>query len=314
MRRARPPVPVARPLDNWRPWSARSSAPTSSSCCFPTCRPSPPQPGYDLSSRTSTARFAAFLKPDLTPPGGTTWGSPQQDPDDGATEPTAATDKIGLEGSSLAHYVTKAHLSWKELSVIVIERCGTGRSRHSKKFPFANLDDWSVTGWSKLTKLYISGIYVYEVLSFAVVGNIGATIVLENRPAAVAGPSPGRAASADRPAALRARATNDPLRGRASRNTAQGRRIGDLFDAYIRAMGNPTDALAQANALAAAELKVAAEDGRAKLLSGGDIDPDQVVKLEGAAARADRKLGIAHRAPEVVGMTLGDVLKRRRDG
>jgi hypothetical protein len=78
-----------------------------------------------------------------------------------------------------------------------------------------------------------------------------------------------------RPAALRARATNDPLHGRASRNTAQGRRIGDLFDAYLRAMGNPADALTQANALAAAELKVATEDARAKLLAGGDIDPDQ---------------------------------------
>jgi hypothetical protein len=138
--------------------------------------------------------------------------------------------------------------------------------------------------------------------------------VLENRPAAVAEPTGARAASAERPAALRARATNDPLHGRASRNTAQGRRIGDLFDAYLRAMGNPADALAQANALAAAELKVATEDARAKLLAGGDIDPDQVVKLEGAAARAERKLGIVRRAPEVRGMTLGDVLKGRRDG
>jgi hypothetical protein len=85
-------------------------------------------------------------------------------------------------------------------------------------------------------------------------------------------------------------------------------------DAYLRAMGNPVDALAQANALAAAELKVATEDARAKLLAGGNIDPDQVVKLEGAAARAERKLGIAHREPEVRGMTLGDVLKGHRGG
>jgi hypothetical protein len=140
-------------------------------------------------------------------------------------------------------------------------------------------------------------------------------IVLENRPAGVAGPSPARAANGERPAALRARATNDPLHGRASRNTARGRRIGDLFDAYLREMGNPADTPAQANALAAAELKVAAENARAKLLNGGDIDPDQVVKLEGAAARAERKLGIAHRAPEGRSMTLGDVLiKGHRDG
>ena len=75
-------------------------------------------------------------------------------------------------------------------------------------------------------------------------------------------------------------------------------------------MGNPADALAQANALAAAELKVAAEEARAKLLAGGDIEPDQVVKLEGAAARAERKLGIVHRAPEVRGMTLGEVSRQ----
>jgi hypothetical protein len=75
--------------------------------------------------------------------------------------------------------------------------------------------------------------------------------MIENRSTAAAEPSPRGAANAERPAALRARATNDPLRGRASRNTAQGRRIADPFDAYLRAMGTPTNAVAQANALAA---------------------------------------------------------------
>jgi hypothetical protein len=50
--------------------------------------------------------------------------TPQRDPDDSATERTAATGKVGLEGGFLAHYVTKAHLWWKELPVIVIERDG----------------------------------------------------------------------------------------------------------------------------------------------------------------------------------------------
>jgi hypothetical protein len=132
-----------------------------------------------------------------------------------------------------------------------------------------------------------------------------------NRPAAVTEPSPARLINAERPAALRAKATNHPLYGRASRNTAQGRRIGDLYDALLRAMGNPTDAVAQANALAAAELKVAAEDARAKLLAGGDIDPDQVVKLEGAAARAERKLGLKPGAAVAAPPTPAEYLARR---
>jgi hypothetical protein len=57
-------------------------------------------------------------------------------------------------------------------------------------------------------------------------------------------------------------------------------------------MGNPSDVISQADALAAAELKVAAENARAKLLAGGDIEPDAVVRLEGAALRAERRLQI----------------------
>jgi hypothetical protein len=121
---------------------------------------------------------------------------------------------------------------------------------------------------------------------------MGVGMSYENCTPVAAISSPARVAGADRSPRLRARVTNDPLSGRASRHSAQGRRIGDLFDAFIAAMGNTTDALAQANALAAAEMFVAAEGARAKLLAGGDVEIEQVVKLQGAAARAERKLGI----------------------
>jgi hypothetical protein len=59
-------------------------------------------------------------------------------------------------------------------------------------------------------------------------------------------------------------------------------------------MGNPTEAARQADALAAAELKVACEDARTGFLVGtGNLaDIEQVVRLENLADRAVRKLGI----------------------
>jgi hypothetical protein len=87
------------------------------------------------------------------------------------------------------------------------------------------------------------------------------------------------------------RVTNDPCRARASRNTRQGRRIADLYGAYFAALGSPMDAGTQASILGAAELVVAAEVARSQLLAGtGDIDA--VIRLEGTAARALRRLGI----------------------
>jgi hypothetical protein len=62
----------------------------------------------------------------------------------------------------------------------------------------------------------------------------------------------------------------------------------------MRALSNPDDALVQANVLAAVELRVAAEHARARLL-GGEGDADEVVRLEGAAARAERKLNLNER-------------------
>jgi hypothetical protein len=101
-------------------------------------------------------------------------------------------------------------------------------------------------------------------------------------PAAVEVPSASRSSGADWPKQQCSATTNDPLSTRTDRNTAAGRRIADLYRAYIAAMGGPTDTILQANALAAAELKVAAEDVRKRMLGGGG-DADQLVRLENLA-------------------------------
>jgi hypothetical protein len=114
---------------------------------------------------------------------------------------------------------------------------------------------------------------------------------MENRPVAVATWSTSRLHNADLPSRQRARRTNDVFAGGLSKNTSAGRRVADLLRAFLRAMGDPTDAVLQSNALRAAELTVATETARAKLLAG-DGDIDAVVRIEGMAARSVRALGI----------------------
>jgi hypothetical protein len=95
--------------------------------------------------------------------------------------------------------------------------------------------------------------------------------MLENRSATVA-------KVLSRAPRLRSEVTNDPLRARMDRNTARGRRIADLYLAYMAALGHP-DTLVQANVMAASELRVASEDARAKVLdgTGNNDDRDQLV-------------------------------------
>jgi hypothetical protein len=100
-----------------------------------------------------------------------------------------------------------------------------------------------------------------------------------------------RSSTAQAPLTSRAALTNDPLRGRADGRTPQGRRIRDLFRAFSSGMGSPSDPATQAAILAAAELVVAAERARAKVLDdGGDVE--QLIRLENLAARATRRLGM----------------------
>ena len=78
------------------------------------------------------------------------------------------------------------------------------------------------------------------------------------------------------------------LKSRAPRATARGRRIRNLFRAYMAKL-TPGDPLHQAAAMRAAELSVAAEDARARLL----IDPsaeEAAVRLDNTARRAVEEL------------------------
>jgi hypothetical protein len=102
-----------------------------------------------------------------------------------------------------------------------------------------------------------------------------------------------RATIARNPLLNRAALTNNPLRARADGRTPDGRRIRDLFRSYLAALGNPSDPATQAAVLAAAELIVAAEAARARLLADGSgADIDQVVRLENLAGRALKRLAI----------------------
>jgi hypothetical protein len=115
------------------------------------------------------------------------------------------------------------------------------------------------------------------------------------------------------PPLFRAQVTNKATK-RFNKNTALGRRLNDLYRALLNAIGNPTSTLAHAHCLRAAELRVLAEDARAKLLAG-DGDPDTVVRLEGAADRAERKLGLDQRKREQArGPTLAEHLVARATG
>ena|ERR1035438_9966579 len=88
----------------------------------------------------------------------------------------------------------------------------------------------------------------------------------------------------------RSATTNGPMR-RVSGNTAAGRRLRDLYHAFLQHMSNPADTIAQASALNAAELTVATENARAELLAGrGDVE--QIVRLENLANRAVGRLGL----------------------
>jgi hypothetical protein len=123
--------------------------------------------------------------------------------------------------------------------------------------------------------------------------------------------APMRSTVAGLPPAQRARRTNDPLAGIRT-NTARGRRIADLVRAYLLALGNPTEIERQAEVIAAAELQVLAEEARSLALKQvGHADLDQVIRLQGAADRAVRKLGLPDRKREPEGPTLADILADR---
>jgi hypothetical protein len=78
-------------------------------------------------------------------------------------------------------------------------------------------------------------------------------------------------------------------------STAQGRRVRLLYRAFIAPL-KADDPVHQAAAMSAAELTVAAEDARARLLAGDPSAEQQVVRLENTARRA--KFDLAELTPK----------------
>lgn len=74
--------------------------------------------------------------------------------------------------------------------------------------------------------------------------------------------------------------------------SAVGRRVKDLFRALMVRLNDPTDVVAQADIMALAELKAAAEVARARLLKGQNQDTNGLVRLENLVRRAEARVGL----------------------
>lgn len=91
--------------------------------------------------------------------------------------------------------------------------------------------------------------------------------------------------------------TNNPL-VRWSGNSPTGRRTRDLFRGYMAALGDPSDRPTVALVVAAAEAVVLAEVAREDCLRGlTDLKANTLVRIEGAANRALRRLKLDKAAP-----------------
>jgi hypothetical protein len=101
----------------------------------------------------------------------------------------------------------------------------------------------------------------------------------------------------------RAHRSHDPFAS-INKRTLAGKRTADFVARYLELLGNPTGVDILARIISAAELQVLAEQARFKALEQTIVDAavlDQIVRLESAAARAVRRLGL-------------DQVKRKPDG
>jgi hypothetical protein len=74
--------------------------------------------------------------------------------------------------------------------------------------------------------------------------------------------------------------------------SATGKRVRDLFRALMTRWGDPDDVVPQADIMALAELKTAAETARARLLEGKDQSSNECVRLENLVRRAEARVGL----------------------
>jgi hypothetical protein len=124
-------------------------------------------------------------------------------------------------------------------------------------------------------------------------------------------------ASIPRARSQRSRITNKPHRPAISGRSALGRRLRDLGEFYAEALGGWSAlTVVQAEAVRrAAEMRALAEQARADALRNGGVgiaEADQLIRLENAAHRSVRALGI-DRKREPEGMTLQEYAASRRN-
>jgi hypothetical protein len=127
--------------------------------------------------------------------------------------------------------------------------------------------------------------------------------MLENaspvRPSSGGRPARVRLGSDGRSLRVRSRTTNDPRHLQKQPNVrAQDRRRRDLIEAFVRALGpEAVSDLTLVQVRKAAELVALAEAARAAALVGGLQDVVGLIRIENAAARAVRLLGLKVEAP-----------------
>jgi hypothetical protein len=94
------------------------------------------------------------------------------------------------------------------------------------------------------------------------------------------------------PPNYRSSTTRSPT-GRLDGRSAAGKRVRDLFNGLMERLGHPPDIVMQADILALAELKVAAEASRKRLLEGQDPSANNTVRLENMIRRSEIRVGLA---------------------
>jgi hypothetical protein len=122
---------------------------------------------------------------------------------------------------------------------------------------------------------------------------------------------PERSPAAKRAPTTRSKLTNRPRKQVISGNSAQGRRLLDLADAFAERLGgwSALSDMAAANVRKTAELTALAEQARRNALRNGCADPDQLIRLENAAARAVKALGIDRKREPAAAPSLSEYLR-----
>ena len=106
--------------------------------------------------------------------------------------------------------------------------------------------------------------------------------------------------TAPRPAHCRSRISNKPNRMVIDGRSRLGRRLNDLAASFARQVGGwaGMSDMMSSNVRRAAELTALAEQMRTEALRDGKVDPLALVRLEGAATRAVRALGLDRKISE----------------